>query len=104
MVAGGLLAGRRALVTGAGTGIGRAIAEALTGAGARVAVTDLDEAAARAAAGALEGALGLRLDVTNPAATEAVIERAARELGGLEIVCANAGVSTMNRVVNLSAA
>jgi meso-butanediol dehydrogenase / (S,S)-butanediol dehydrogenase / diacetyl reductase len=104
MVAEGPLAGRRALVTGAGSGIGRAIAQALTGAGARVAVTDLDEAAARQVAGALEGALAYRLDVTDAAATAAVIQRAAGELGGLGIVCANAGVSTMNRVVDLGEA
>jgi meso-butanediol dehydrogenase/(S,S)-butanediol dehydrogenase/diacetyl reductase len=104
MITGDLLAGRRALVTGAGTGIGRAITEALTSAGARVAVTDLDEAAARTVASALEGALAFRLDVTDAAETAAVFERAADALGGLEIVCANAGVSTMNRVVDLSEA
>jgi meso-butanediol dehydrogenase/(S,S)-butanediol dehydrogenase/diacetyl reductase len=101
MVTNGALAGRRALVTGAGTGIGRAIAAALTSAGARVAVTDLDQAAAYAVAGELDGAIGLRLDVTDASETAAVIERAAMELGGLEIVAANAGVSTMNPVVDL---
>ena len=104
MVAGDPLAGRRALVTGAGTGIGRAIARALAAAGARVAVTDLDEAAAGAVARELEGAVGWALDVTDAAATEAVIRRAVAELGGLEIVCANAGVSSMHRVVDLSEA
>ena len=104
MVAGDLLAGRCALVTGAGTGIGCAIAKALTSAGARVAVTDRDEAAARTVARALEGAVAFRLDVTDAAETADVIERAADAFGGLEIVCANAGVSTMNRVVDLGEA
>jgi NAD(P)-dependent dehydrogenase (short-subunit alcohol dehydrogenase family) len=104
MITGGLLAGRRALITGAGTGIGRAIARALTSAGARVAVTDRDEAAARTVARALEGAVAFRLDVTDAAETADVIERAADAFGGLEIVCANAGVSTMNRVVDLGEA
>ena len=104
MAAGGPLVGRRALVTGAGTGIGRAIARALAAAGARVAVTDLDEAAAGAVARELEGAVGWSLDVTDAAATEAVIRRAVADLGGLEIVCANAGVSSMHRVVDLSEA
>jgi NAD(P)-dependent dehydrogenase (short-subunit alcohol dehydrogenase family) len=104
MITGGLLAGRRALITGAGTGIGRAIARALTSADARVAVTDRDEAAARTVARALEGAVAFRLDVTDAAETADVIERAADAFGGLEIVCANAGVSTMNRVVDLGEA
>jgi len=102
MSAGGLLTGRRALVTGAGSGIGRAIAHALAGAGARVAVTDLDEAAARQVARRVEGAIAFRLDVTDAAETRAVLRLSAVELGGLDIVCANAGVSTMSRVVDLS--
>ena len=96
------LQGRRALVTGAGSGIGRAIAQALTGAGARVAVTDLDLSAARLSPPNSAGRARLRLDVTDAAATDAAIERVADRLGGLEIVCANAGVSTMNRVVDLT--
>jgi meso-butanediol dehydrogenase/(S,S)-butanediol dehydrogenase/diacetyl reductase len=103
-MAAGSLAGRRALVTGAGAGIGRAIGRALTEAGARVAITDLDAAAARAVANDLDCAAAFRLDVTDASETAAVIERAAAEFGGLEIVCANAGVSTMNRVVDLSEA
>jgi NAD(P)-dependent dehydrogenase (short-subunit alcohol dehydrogenase family) len=102
MAAGRMLEGRRALVTGAGTGIGRAIAEALAAAGARVAVTDLDAAAAQAVAAHLDDAIGFRLDVTDALETKQVIDRAADQLGGLEIVCANAGVSTMRPVVDLS--
>jgi NAD(P)-dependent dehydrogenase (short-subunit alcohol dehydrogenase family) len=104
MAAGRMLEGRRALVTGAGTGIGRAIAEALAAAGARVTVTDLDAAAAQAVAAHLDDAIGFRLDVTDALETTQVIDRAAEQLGGLEIVCANAGVSTMNPVVDLSEA
>jgi meso-butanediol dehydrogenase / (S,S)-butanediol dehydrogenase / diacetyl reductase len=102
MPASRLREGQRALVTGAGTGIGRAIAEALAAAGARVAVTDLDVANARAVAEPLEGAIAFRLDVTDAAETRRIVERAAADLGGLEIVCANAGVSTMRPVVDLS--
>ena len=99
------LHGRRALVTGAGAGIGRAIARALMAAGAEVAITDLDLFAAEAVAAELgKPAIALRLDVTDAAATGAVFREAADRLGGLEIVCANAGVSTMNYVVDLTEA
>jgi NAD(P)-dependent dehydrogenase (short-subunit alcohol dehydrogenase family) len=97
----GLLQGRRALVTGAGTGIGAAIAQALAEAGAVVAVTDLDgEAAARVAA-AIGGA-GFALDVTDAAATSAAFDAAEKALGPLDLVCANAGVSTMRKVTDLT--
>lgn len=97
----GLLAGRRALVTGAGAGIGAAIARALAEAGAAVAVTDLDAAAARRLAAEI-GGIGLGLDVTDAAATEAVLDAAEAALGPLDLLCANAGVSTMARVQDLT--
>jgi meso-butanediol dehydrogenase/(S,S)-butanediol dehydrogenase/diacetyl reductase len=97
------LAGRRALVTGAGSGIGRAIARALARDGARVAATDVDAALARAVAAELGAGAGwAHLDVTDEAETAAVFEQTARELGGLDTVIANAGVSTMNPVVDLT--
>jgi meso-butanediol dehydrogenase/(S,S)-butanediol dehydrogenase/diacetyl reductase len=99
------LQGRRALVTGAGSGIGRAIARALTAVGAKVAITDLDLAGAEAVAAELgKSAIALRLDVTDAAATGATIQDVADRLGGLEIVCANAGISSMARVVDLTEA
>ena len=62
------LTGRKALVTGAGTGIGRVIARTLAAQGGEVAVSDLDEHAARATADEIGGkALALRLDVTDQA-------------------------------------
>lgn len=99
----GLLRGRLALVTGAGKGIGLAIIKALTREGARVAVTDLDPHAAEAAAAALgDRARAFRLDVTDAGETERVFGAASDWLGGLDLVVANAGISTMNRVVDLS--
>ena len=99
----GLLKGRRALVTGAGSGIGLAIVQALVREGARVAVTDLDLAAAEAVAGEHgEGARAFRLDVTDAAETERVFDAALEWMEGLDLVAANAGISTMNRVVLLS--
>jgi NAD(P)-dependent dehydrogenase (short-subunit alcohol dehydrogenase family) len=82
-----------ALVTGAGGGIGLAIARRLAGRGFRVAVTDIDgEAAERAASELGERAWALRLDVTDPEAcheaADAVIERA----GSLDVWVNNAGI------------
>ena len=100
-----LLAGKRALVTGGAAGIGAAIVRALAGAGARVCVTDLQGEAAKALAAAVGGgAIGERLDVTDAAETERVFDAALAAFGGLDIVCANAGISTMNRVVDLTEA
>jgi NAD(P)-dependent dehydrogenase (short-subunit alcohol dehydrogenase family) len=96
-----LLEGRKAVITGAGTGIGRAIALALVREGATVAVTDLDaDQAARVAAEA--GARAFALDVTDAAATSRVLDEAAAAMGGFDLLCANAGISTMRAVVDLS--
>jgi meso-butanediol dehydrogenase / (S,S)-butanediol dehydrogenase / diacetyl reductase len=97
----GLLDGRRALVTGAGTGIGAAIAHDLAAAGARVAVTDLDaDAAARVAAAC--GGVAARVDVTDAASIAAGFDAAEAALGPLDLVCANAGVSSMRHVQDLT--
>jgi NAD(P)-dependent dehydrogenase (short-subunit alcohol dehydrogenase family) len=90
------------LVTGAGKGIGLAIVRALAREGARVAVTDIDAGLAEAAAAELVGGHAFRLDVTDAAETERVLGAAEELLGGLDLVVANAGISTMNRVVDLS--
>lgn len=81
------LDGKRALVTGGANGIGKAIATALSAAGAHVIVSDLDDAAARATAAELGGE-ALHLDVTDPGGVEAV----AAETGALDILVNNAGI------------
>ena len=99
----GLLAGRRALVTGAATGIGRAIAEAFAREGALVAVSDINLDGARDVAERLgEATRAYRLDVTDAAETASVFRSAADWMGGLDLLAANAGISTMNPVVDLT--
>ena len=86
-------AGRRALVTGAASGIGRAAAARLAAEGARVAVLDVDAKAAAAHAAALgHGALALAADVADEGAVEAAVDTAAAAWGGLDVVVANAAV------------
>ena len=98
-----LLAGKRTLVTGAGSGIGQAIVHALATAGARVACTDKDLSAAERVAKAVGGgAIALALDVTSRTETDAAFDRVFKEFGGLDVVCANAGVSTMNWTIDLT--
>ncbi len=83
---------RAALVTGAASGIGRATALAFAAAGARVAICDLNVAGAEAAAAeAGGGAVAVGMDVTDAVSVRAGVERAASELGGLDVVVNAAG-------------
>ena len=90
------LTDRVAIVTGGGSGIGAASARALAAEGARVLVADVDDAAAKAVAEAIEKAGGrgvaVRADVTRAADNQAVVERALAEWGRLDVFFANAGV------------
>jgi meso-butanediol dehydrogenase/(S,S)-butanediol dehydrogenase/diacetyl reductase len=97
------LAGRRAMVTGGARGIGAAIVRALAGAGVRVAIADLDAAAATALAAEVgKGAFGLAIDVRQRASVEDAVGKAIAQLGGLDIQCANAGVSTMRKALEIT--
>ncbi|SON58039.1 Diacetyl reductase [(S)-acetoin forming] [Hartmannibacter diazotrophicus] len=97
------LAGKRAFVTGAAVGIGRAIAEALTRQGVRVAIADLNREAAEEAAGSVGGgAIAIAVDVRKRASVETAFAEALEALGGCEIAVANAGVSTMNPALDLT--
>lgn len=85
-----------AFVTGAGRGIGRAIALKLASAGDSVAVTDLDEAAAReVAAECGERALAIWADVTDPTSVRAAVTQAEHMLGSIDVLINNAGWDKM---------
>lgn len=85
------LAGKRCVVTGAASGIGRALAEQLATAGARVVLADIDLARAEELAGELEGAVALHCDVADHASVEALAASAKARFGGIDLVFANAG-------------
>src|SRR5207237_648815 len=88
------LAGRAALVTGSTRGIGRAIAEALAAAGARVVVNSRDAAAAEAAARDLGGgAVGVGADLGDPEGAERLVAAALEAFDGLDILGNNAGMA-----------
>lgn len=90
------LNGKVALVTGAGSGLGRAFAEAMAEAGADVACLDLNGTSARDTAAQLIAlgvrAVGLQADVRYEGGLQEALDGAMQELGGLDIVFANAGI------------
>jgi NAD(P)-dependent dehydrogenase (short-subunit alcohol dehydrogenase family) len=104
----GLLDGRRAVVTGAAHGIGEAAARRFCEEGARVVLADRDADGAEGAAAALREA-GLdahawAVDVTDEAGVEHAFAAAARLLGGVDTVVANAGVLCVSTLADLSVA
>lgn len=86
--------GKQAVVTGAGSGIGAALCRALVAAGADVLCTDLDEdAAERTAAGLGQRARSARVDVTDAAAVQAVVDDVVERAGGVDLMFNNAGIT-----------
>ncbi len=92
---------RIAIVTGGGSGFGEGIATAFAGAGARVVVADIDEAAGRRVAEAITGgggrAVSVAIDVGDGAAVARMVATAAKAFGGLDILVNNAGYSHRNK-------
>ena len=79
------------VVTGAGHGIGRAVAERFAAEGARVVVNDLDAARAAEVAAAIPGALGVAADVASKAAVDVLFDRVEAEFGRIDVLVNNAG-------------
>ncbi|MER5447077.1 SDR family NAD(P)-dependent oxidoreductase [Streptomyces sp. NPDC002764] len=94
---------RVVLVTGAAAGIGAAIAEAAVGAGHRVLLTDVDEAAAQATAARLGGrSAAFRLDIRDPENWTKAFDAAEGEFGPVDILVNNAGIITTGNTRDLS--
>src|SRR5918993_5284332 len=101
------LRGKRVIVTGAGSGIGRAIALRFAGEGARVVVSDVDgEAAASVASEAGDGTSGETLvsktDVTDSSEVEALVGTAVEAWGGLDVMVNNAGIGVAGTTTDTS--
>ena len=91
------LSGRTALVTGSTRGIGRAIAESLAGAGARVAVVGRDQGKAAEVATAIGAtAQGFAADVGDPASIVTLVEGVERAFGQIDVLVNNAGLTRDN--------
>jgi 3-hydroxybutyrate dehydrogenase len=101
------LTGKVALITGAASGIGYAIARGFAAEGALVAVADLDREKSESAAQSVEQAsgvpcLGIAMDVTDEDAVEAGVMQTVGQLGGLDILVSNAGVQVISSIDQLS--
>ena len=95
---------QRAMVTGAGSGLGRAVASGLAARGCAVALVDIDEPAIRAVAADLAHARCIAQDLTGPGGPAAAVARAIAALGGLDIVVNNAGYGAGEAFLDLDEA
>ena len=93
----GQLDGKVAIITGAASGIGAACARVLAREGAKVVLTDVDQAGGERVASEVDGVF-IRHDVTSEAGWPAVAAMAGQRFGGLHILVANAGIAIMSPV------
>ncbi len=87
------LTGQSAIVTGAATGIGEAIARRLSAAGASVAVADIDEAAAAATAAQIPNAFPVHIDITSADSVAKAVDAVVAKFGKIDILVNNAGTA-----------
>lgn len=96
------LQGKVAVITGAASGIGKDIAKVFLEAGAKVAIADLNIAAANATAAEFdpsgERAMGIAMNVTEEAEVDAGMDAVAAKLGGIDILVSNAGIQTVGPI------
>ena len=97
-----LLQDKVAIVTGAGRGLGEAVARAFAAEGAKVVVADIDLSAAQRVAGSLEGATAMSCDVRSSEQVEALVASAVKQHGRLDIMVPNAGVARVAPLVATS--
>ena len=94
--------GKVAVITGAGSGIGRALAEAFAAAGSAVVVADLDEGEAEVVSQGIQAgggvALAVKVDVSDAAAVDRLAATTLERFGRVDVLCNNAGVSTFNLI------
>ncbi len=95
-----------AIVTGGGSGIGKAICRALATEGAHLVIADINEKAAQETRNELSAFggqyLALKVDVRSESEVQRMVDETVRKFSHVNILCANAGVSTMNWVVDLT--
>jgi 3-oxoacyl-[acyl-carrier protein] reductase len=103
----GVLSGRRAVVTGAGRGIGHVIARRFAAEGAQVVLTARTASEIEAAAGEIKKGGGIAAavpaDIGNEADVQQMVAEAVRIMGGVDILVNNAGIGVFRKVVDLSA-
>ncbi len=97
------LAGKRALITGAGRGIGLAFAQAYIREGATVAIADIDMARATAAAAEI-GAVAVQMDVSRQDSIDAGVADTVAKLGGIDILINNAAIFTAAPIAEITRA
>src|SRR3954454_17030752 len=97
------LKGRRVLITGAGRGIGHAVARRFAEAGCHLVLVDRDESSLTRVAGELDGTAH-RADLADPAAVTALIGEIEADAGAIDVLVNNAGIGVAQHITDFSAA
>ncbi|MBT3628018.1 MAG: SDR family NAD(P)-dependent oxidoreductase, partial [Rhodospirillaceae bacterium] len=98
------LKGKKAIITGAATGIGLETARRFAEEGAQVVLSDIDSAGVAAAAGEITSAIAIAADVTDQEQVDTLVARSIEELSGLDIFVNNAGIPMLGAVESLAEA